>query len=225
MVLVMVVSFAAIMNRQMADGADLTLAVVSADRLARAGLASLLAEQEGLRLIGQFPLEVEPEAVLPGTKPELAVLDLTWEEPESQEAVANWIETLRWTLLLVPADRPPGPLWGLGPGGLIDREQPAEAIAAAAQAIASGLLVLDPQFSRPALAGDVAVDPIETLSDREWQVLQLLAKGRSNLAIAEELGVSESTVKFHVSAILGKLGAESRTEAAVIAARAGLVIL
>jgi DNA-binding NarL/FixJ family response regulator len=153
------------------------------------------------------------------------VLDLQWEGAGELDWVAGWIEVVRWTLLLVPADRPPGPLWGLGPRGLLNRERKPQAIAAAARAIAAGLLVLDPQFSRPALAGDLASDPIESLTDREWQVLQLLAKGQSNLAIAEALGISESTVKFHVSAILGKLGAESRTEAAVLAARAGLVIL
>ncbi len=199
--------------------------MVAADRLARAGLASLLEQHAELEISGDFPLISEPEAVLTGSATELAVLDLNWEGPEELEAVASWIEAVRWTLLLVPADRPPGPLWGLGPRGLLHRERSAGAIAAAIQSIARGLLVLDPLFSRPALADDMAADPIESLSDREWQVLQLLAKGRSNLAIAEELGVSESTVKFHVSAILGKLGAESRTEAAVLAARAGLVIL
>lgn len=203
----------------------LPIVVAAADRLARAGLARLLAEQEGLRVVGDFPLEAAPEQVLPAGQPELVVLDLQWESAEELDWVAGWIEAMRWSLLLVPSDRPPGPLWGLGPRGLLARERRTEAIAAAAHTIAAGLLVLDPQFSRPALAGDQATDPIESLSDREWQVLQLLAKGRSNLAIADELAISESTVKFHVSAILGKLGAESRTEAAVLAARAGLVIL
>ena len=217
-----VVSCAAIMEAGVDHGDELGLAVVATDRLARAGLAKLLGEQPGLRVLGEYPLEMD---VLPAGRPEVAVIDLAWDGPDEVEAVARWVEVVRWTLLLVRSDRPPGPLWGLGPHGLLARTRPAEAVAAAAHTIASGLLVLDPQFSRPALADDLAADPIESLSDREWEVLQLLAKGRSNLAIAEELGVSESTVKFHVSAILGKLGAESRTEAAILAARAGLVIL
>lgn len=206
-------------------GGEIGLAVVAEDRLARAGLANLLAEQAGVRVLGEYPLESDPVTVLPPGRPELAVIDVAWDGPEEVAAVSRWVGAVRWTMLLVRAERPPGPLWGLGPRGLLARTRPAEAIAAAAHTIASGLLVLDPQFSRPALADDLAADPIESLSDREWEVLQLLAKGRSNLAIAEELGVSESTVKFHVSAILGKLGAESRTEAAILAARAGLVIL
>jgi DNA-binding NarL/FixJ family response regulator len=201
------------------------LVVVAEDRLARAGLNNLLSDQAGLQVLGEYPLEVQPEAVLPAVKPELVVVDLSWEGPEELDWLAGWIDVMRWALLLVPSDRPPGPLWGLGPRGLLARERPPAAIAAAAHAIAAGLLVLDPQFSRPALSGDMAAEPIESLSNREWQVLQLLAEGRSNLAIAEELEISESTVKFHVSTILGKLGAESRTQAAVIAARAGLVIL
>jgi DNA-binding NarL/FixJ family response regulator len=56
-------------------------------------------------------------------------------------------------------------------------------------------------------------------------VLQLLAEGLSNRTVAERLGISEHTAKFHVNAILGKLGASTRTEAIVAAARLGLVLL
>ena len=65
----------------------------------------------------------------------------------------------------------------------------------------------------------------ELLTARELQVLALLAEGLANKAIAARLGISDHTVKFHVNAILGKLGAESRTEAVTRAARAGLLIL
>ena len=57
------------------------------------------------------------------------------------------------------------------------------------------------------------------------EVLQLLAEGLPNKSIAQRLGISEHTVKFHVNAILGKLGAQSRTEAVILATRLGLVLL
>jgi DNA-binding NarL/FixJ family response regulator len=63
----------------------------------------------------------------------------------------------------------------------------------------------------------------ETLTPREIEVLELLASGLSNKEIADRLGVSFHTVKFHVNAILGKLGASSRTEVVALAARAGLL--
>jgi DNA-binding NarL/FixJ family response regulator len=66
---------------------------------------------------------------------------------------------------------------------------------------------------------------LEPLTDREQEVLTLLARGLTNKAIAVELDISEHTVRFHVSAILGKLGAESRTEAAMRAAQLGLITL
>ena len=65
----------------------------------------------------------------------------------------------------------------------------------------------------------------EDLTPREHEVLQLLAEGLPNKAIARKLGISEHTVKFHINAILGKLGAGSRTEAVVLATRLGLVLL
>ena len=66
---------------------------------------------------------------------------------------------------------------------------------------------------------------VEALTPREEEILRLLARGRSNKAIAAELGLSDNTVKYHVSAILAKLGAESRTEAVAVAARRGWVML
>ena len=68
-------------------------------------------------------------------------------------------------------------------------------------------------------------EPQEALTPREVQVLELLAEGLPNKAIAARLNISDQTVKFHVSAILLKLGAASRTEAVTLAARRGLLIL
>ncbi len=64
---------------------------------------------------------------------------------------------------------------------------------------------------------------LETLTSREIQVLELLAEGRSNKAIGERLGISDQTVKYHVAAIAGKLGAVNRTDAVRRAIRRGIV--
>ena len=66
-------------------------------------------------------------------------------------------------------------------------------------------------------------DSVEALTAREIQVLELLAEGRSNKAIGQRLGISDQTVKFHVAAIAGKLGAVNRTDAVRRAIRRGLV--
>src|SRR2546430_16438026 len=75
--------------------------------------------------------------------------------------------------------------------------------------------------------GDTADEPVfdEPLTHREIQVLELLAEGLPNKAIASRLGISDQTVKFHVSAISGKLGAANRTDAVRRAVRRGLITL
>ena len=105
-------------------------------------------------------------------------------------------------------------------------------VLAAVHAIAAGLQVTDPATPGGVAAGGAARDqppdgdePLtaEELTDREQQVLQLLAEGLSNKEIAHRLRVSEHTVKFHVNAVMGKLGAHTRTEAVTRAARRGLI--
>jgi DNA-binding NarL/FixJ family response regulator len=66
---------------------------------------------------------------------------------------------------------------------------------------------------------------VESLTPREIEVLALVAEGRSNKAIADALGISDQTVKFHVASLLGKLGATNRTDAVRRAVRRGLIVL
>ena len=92
-------------------------------------------------------------------------------------------------------------------------------------AVAQGLLVFGESLvALPDTAAD-AEALVEPLSARELEVLRRMAEGLANKQIARELEISEHTVKFHVNAVLGKLGAQSRTEAVVRATRAGLILL
>ncbi len=117
--------------------------------------------------------------------------------------------------------------------GALPRDAGAEEIIAATTAVAGGLTTLDRRLAAQALA---AITPPRAASDgtpasgepltaREHEVLQLLAQGIPNKQIAQRLRISEHTVKFHVSAIMTKLGAASRTEAVTTAARRGLLLL
>jgi DNA-binding NarL/FixJ family response regulator len=99
-----------------------------------------------------------------------------------------------------------------------------EEFASLAAARASGSdvdgIVIAPEHIRDLVDGE-----IEMLTPREVQVLELLAEGLSNKAIAERLAISDQTVKFHVSAICGKFGAANRTDAVRRAVRRGLITL
>jgi DNA-binding NarL/FixJ family response regulator len=117
--------------------------------------------------------------------------------------------------------------------GALPRDAGTEEIIAATVAVASGLTVLDRRLAADALgaiipprvASEVAPTSEESLTARESEVLQLLAQGIPNKQIAQRLRISEHTVKFHVSSIMTKLGAASRTEAVTTAARRGLLLL
>jgi two-component system, NarL family, response regulator YdfI len=103
-------------------------------------------------------------------------------------------------------------------------------LVAALQAVASGLVVLHPTEIPAAFpAGAPASQPLaelpEPLTRREREVLQMLAAGLANKEIAARLNISDHTAKFHVAAILGKLGAATRTEAVALGIRRGLVLL
>jgi DNA-binding NarL/FixJ family response regulator len=113
-----------------------------------------------------------------------------------------------------------------GARAVLPREVPKARLVAALRAAVEGLLVADASWSGALLRQRRVREPAsEPLTPRELEVLQLLSDGLSNKAIADRLGISEHTAKFHVNAILGKLGAQGRTDAVVRGARLGLVVL
>jgi DNA-binding NarL/FixJ family response regulator len=114
-----------------------------------------------------------------------------------------------------------------GAAAVLARQSDARELQAALAAIGAGLVVLDAAV-RDALAPCVTASRAalaEPLTERERQVLAMLAGGLTNRRIAERLAIGEQTVKAHVAAILAKLGAATRTEAVTLALRLGLVML
>jgi DNA-binding NarL/FixJ family response regulator len=122
------------------------------------------------------------------------------------------------------------PELALRPIALVPAEVDGETLHTAVVAVSQGLTIIDTTLAasagiswrQPQLPQD---DMPDQLTARETQVLNLVASGMPNKTIAAQLGISEHTVKFHVGSILGKLGAESRTEAVTIATRRGLVAI
>src|SRR5262249_28955053 len=103
-----------------------------------------------------------------------------------------------------------------GARAVLGRDASAPENAAAFDAAAAGLIALDPDVFRPGARGasDRAED--RALTAREREILEAMAEGLSNRAIARRLGISAHTVKFHVAAILDKTGARTRTEAVTL---------
>jgi NarL family two-component system response regulator YdfI len=113
--------------------------------------------------------------------------------------------------------------------GLLPLDATEEELLASIQALYQGLMVGAPAFLQPLLGRAIPTAAedflVEELTEREMEVLDLLAEGLANKQIALELSISEHTVKFHVSSIYTKLGATNRTEAVRIGARLGLIAL
>lgn len=117
-----------------------------------------------------------------------------------------------------------------GISAVLPSETSPDQLVAGLQAAASGLIVLHPTHvgdgvQMASAAPRTLDEPVESLTRREREVLQMVAGGLGNKEIAARLGISEHTVKFHVASILGKLGAGSRTEAVSLGIRRGLVLL
>jgi two-component system, NarL family, response regulator YdfI len=127
------------------------------------------------------------------------------------------------TLYLLP-DESSQPKDLTGKNAVLSRNASAAQIRAAAMAVAVGLRIARTNDAAP-VENEAELAFVEPLTDRELRVLNLLADGLSNPKIARVLGISRNTVKFHVSSIISKLGATSRTEAVTIGVKRGLIIL
>jgi len=214
---------------------DLRLLILAEDPLARAGLAALLAQQAGCQVVGQAPADADLAAEIDVSRPDVVVWDLGWAPAGALERLAGLGAPpgVPPVLALLPGGDADASLasqaWRAGARGLLARNAVPESILAAAHSLALGLVVLERDLARelllPAAPDSAAASLVEPLTPREDQVLQLLAEGLTNRAIAQRLGISEHTIKFHVNAILGKLAAQSRADAVMRATRLGLILL
>lgn len=210
-----------------ASPAQITRVLILADDpLARAGLAALLSSQSSLTVAAQSSSDVDAAALLDAFQPDVVLWDLGW-SPDSQIAtLSQFVEGHSVPVVaLLTVDSLADVARAGGARGLLPRTSNANQMAAALHAVVQGLLVFDETLLAAPSPTPTALDLLEPLSARELEVLRHLAEGLSNKEIARVIGVSEHTAKFHVNAILGKLGAQSRTEAVVKATRAGLILL
>ncbi len=217
--------------------------IVADDPLVRAGLAALLNGQPEITVVGQADSRGDLSREVSVFQPDTVIWDLGWPAPErlptrepasevqtlADKAIPSTAELERLLVpvlaLLVDAGHA-ADAWMAGARGLLPRDSRAEVLVAALQALAEGLVVVDPAWTASLSSRDQAgAGGAEELTPRELEVLQLLAEGLPNKAIARRLGISDHTAKFHVNSILSKLGAQSRTEAVVRATRLGLIIL
>lgn len=197
----------------------LAAAVLSESATVRAGLATLLGATSGIRVARTLGEEEAP--ALGGEEVDVVVHDVP-AGLSAEEALSRTPADVP-VLALVDTPERARELVRAGAQGVMQRDVSAERLAAASVAVASGLAAFDPESLRALLAPSGAEPSV--LSAREHEVLELVADGLSNKLIAERLGVTDHTVKFHVRSLLDKLGADTRADAVARAARRGLLSL
>jgi DNA-binding NarL/FixJ family response regulator len=211
--------------------------LVAADSVvARAGLESVVARHPTFTVVGTTSIGAELTRQVHALQP-----DVVLAEPSVQDgrdpgvtlrALGDWVHGTALVILSdATEDAELAELFRSGVRAVLPRAATAEEIVVAIEAAALGLAVLHEDVlgavlpSRPIAARGLPTAPVQALTPREIEVLTMLAEGLGNKQIAARLAISEHTVKAHVAAIFGKLGASSRTEAATLGARLGLIML
>jgi DNA-binding NarL/FixJ family response regulator len=206
--------------------------VVATSPAVRAGLATLLSSRASLNLLESGGRPVDWVNSIDAVEADVVVLALEPGEGFSWPRSIHPDAAARLPALVVLGDEPTtgwaSRVLRAGARAALPRTATADQIVAAVLAAAAGLIVREAtpaDGSRPPIAAAFPTAPVQSLTPREIEILTLLADGLGNKTIAVRLGISEHTVKTHVTAVFAKLGVSTRAEAVASAVRLGLLML
>ena len=203
--------------------------IVEDQTLMRQGLKTILDLEPGLTVVGEAATGEEGVRQALALRPDVILMDVQLPGISGVAATAEICGA--WPaariIILTTFNRDDYVFQGIKAGaqGFLLKDLPAGELVSTIERVNAGEVFIQPEIASRALRELMhpAAQPSEPLSEREREVLVLLAQGLSNRDIAEKLVITEGTVKNHVSSVLGKLQAENRTQAADIARRRGLV--
>jgi DNA-binding NarL/FixJ family response regulator len=192
----------------------ISVLIAASSPVGRAGLKSLVEQMPGCTIAGSVsPGELVEHAV------ELHPDTILWQIAPDEDAAA--LRALQHQNTILLTSNSSLDLIRAGAHGVLPLAASADQIEKAIEAAAAGLGIFVPHHLDTAAANRMS----SALTGRETEVLRMIAEGLANKEIAWRLGISEHTVKFHVSALLGKLGAGSRAEAIGAGIRQGVIML
>ncbi|MBL1069129.1 response regulator transcription factor [Streptomyces sp. 7-21] len=203
--------------------------VVDDHQVVRRGLRTFLEIQDDIEVVGEAADGAEGVALAGELSPDVILMDVKMPGTDGVEALRGLSERGSPARVLVVTSfteqRTVIPALRAGAAGYVHKDIDPDALAAAVRAVHAGHVLLQPEVASALLAQETPGGPggrAGTLTEREREVLALIARGRSNREIARALVLSEKTVKTHVSNILMKLDLADRTQAALWAVRHGL---
>jgi DNA-binding NarL/FixJ family response regulator len=213
-----------------------TIRILVADDhpVVRDGLVAVLSTQPDFQVVGEASTGAQAVERAAQARPDVVLLDLEMPELDGVEALRQMRAARPEVRVIVftafDTDERIVSAVQAGARGYLLKGTPRDELFKAIRAVSAGGSLLQPIVASKLLQhirhqNEGAAAELEPLTDRERDVLQLLAQGKSNKEIAATLVISERTAKFHVSSIMGKLGASNRTEAVTIAAQRGLIKL
>ena len=216
------------------SGKSITVLLVDDQTLVRQGVRSLLSLAEGIEVVAEASDGKQAIEMIPQVRPDVVLMDMRMPVMSGLEALQALAASgeLPPTIILTTFDDDQMVLAGIKAGakGYMLKDVSLEQLVGAIQTVANGGSLVQPAMSQRLLSGlehmrneFVSLDRPDPLTDRETEILRLMAGGFSNKEIANSLGVAEGTIKNHVSNILSKLGVRDRTRAVLKAFELQLV--
>ncbi|MEK0316466.1 response regulator transcription factor [Cohnella sp. 56] len=215
----------------MVEQMPIKVLLVDDHEMVRIGLAAVLGTEDGIEVVGEAGNGQEGLRLAKAYEPDVVLMDLVMDGMDGIETTRRLLEQQPECRVIVLTsfldDEKMYPVIEAGAFSYLLKTSRANEIADAIRAAARGQSVLESQvaskmmnrFRKPAQS---EAQPHEELTDREMEVLQLIAQGKSNQEIADELFIGIKTVKYHLTNMFSKLGVEDRTQAAIYAHRNGL---
>jgi DNA-binding NarL/FixJ family response regulator len=205
------------------------LMVIDDHPIVRQGLTAALDDEPNFRVVAAVGSAEEALAIVGSDRPNVILLDLELPGLAGVEAIPRLIEAspAAQVLVFTAYDTDERVLGAIRAGakGYLLKGAAVAAIARAVRDVAAGGSALEPRIAAKLVASVRTPRPPDQLTDREREVLGLIARGLPGKRIAHALSISESTVKFHAASLLRKLGAENRASAVAIATERGLIDL
>ena len=201
--------------------------IVDDHPVVREGLMAVLEGVPDFRVVGTAASAEEALAAMKTVRPDIVLLDLELPGMSGIDAIPRLIaggDHVR-VIVLTAYDTEERVLGAIraGAGGYLLKGAAAAEIVHAIRAVREGGSYLTPRVATQVMAQVVSRGRSGVLSEREREVLRLIAQGRSNKQIGRQLSITERTVKFHVTSIFNKLGTDNRAQAIAVAARRGLL--